>query len=86
LTPKPWLLRAFSRRTKDKAACALAEAPTGERAAADQAIDTRAGHTLHHQQGTFYVWSGTLPEADRDEIRASVYEFWTARGNRMVTN
>ena len=46
-----------------------------------------AGHTLHHQQGTFYVWSGThYREADRDEIRAVSMSSWTARGNRTVTN
>ena len=34
------------------------------------------GRTLHHQQGTFYTWTGThYREADREEVRSVIYEF-----------
>ena len=33
-----------------------------------------AGRTIHHHQGTFFVWTGThYREMDRDEIRAVIY-------------
>ena len=34
------------------------------------------GHTLHHQQGSFYSWCGThYGEAAREGIRAAIYNF-----------
>lgn len=34
------------------------------------------GRTLHHQQGTFYIWTGThYREAPNEEVRAAVYQF-----------
>ena len=35
-----------------------------------------AGRTIHHQQGTFYVWCGThYRETSREEIRSGIYKF-----------
>lgn len=35
-----------------------------------------AGRTIHHQQGTFYVWCGThYRDTSREEIRSGIYEF-----------
>ena len=35
-----------------------------------------SARTIHHQQGTFYLWSGTrYVEAEPEEIRAHVYDF-----------
>ena len=34
------------------------------------------GQTIHHHQGTLFVWTGThYREMDRDEVRAVIYEF-----------
>jgi putative DNA primase/helicase len=34
------------------------------------------GRTLHHQQGTFYMWTGThYRETHREEVRSAIYDF-----------
>lgn len=37
---------------------------------------TETGRTLHHQQSTFYTWSGShYRETDREEIRSAIWQF-----------